>query len=103
MWKASRVCFGLATAVLLVLLLCEASNPGPKGHSDADSALACALLESSCLKFLNPGKGRVGTEALALLMLMMPLGPRLAKGKGNLPRPRVWGVMTPTVLVLLTA
>ena len=61
--RARRVCWGLTAVVLLGLLVClseprpgsfsflhavrvgEASNPGPQSNSDADSALASALLE----------------------------------------------------------
>ena len=82
-WKAFRVRFGLAAVALLVLQLClseprpsshsflhavrvgEASNPGPKGNSDADSALASALLEvlKSCKRPSGPRNSRsVGAD-----------------------------------------
>ena len=101
--RAPRGCLCLAAAAaLFVLLLClsvpgpgshsflhavrvgEASNPGPHGNSDTDSALASALLE-----VLKSWKDRVGREALlARLMLLMLPRTRRAKGKARLPRHR---------------
>ena len=40
-----------------------------------------------CWRFFSPGKGRVGLQELATLMLLMLLSLLLAKKKGSLPRP----------------